>query len=403
MRKLDVVVEGSRMEIKFRAITGMTVTLILFSALIGMSNTPAVMTESIPTTEIIYSWHSGYAFPTPGIYVIATETNPVEMAQNYTNYSDYYRMLKEHATTEASTDDFISILISRGTKSSSGYGMGIESVEKMDYTFVLNANFTDSGPGVIVLTVITNPTALIPIGNLPTGEYSITLNIDNYRYDYFDGTWYYWYVGRETWTAAFKCSAGWITVKSHSVEMSIENITTPLGKDLSILMVAPMGALSSSSQIFDIYLYDSNYSLFSFWSQDKCFLCVLTSVPPGYNATLSWNLYCYDPATGKYFPPPPGNYYLVGAIMGCGHEPADVTPPILLKIDNFAITPIGGPHLRGDADLNGVVELTDFYIWRENYGKKSGECSLGAHPDFDENGLVEMPDFYVWRGNFGAT
>jgi len=389
------------MEIKFRAITGMVVTLILFSALVGMSSTPTVVTESIPTTEVFYG--DGCWLFERGIYVIATEMNPVEMYQDYTIRNDYYKMLKEHVTTEVSTEDFVSILVSQGLFPTGGYGLKIKSVEKTDYEFLLSADFTEPSPGCIVIQMLTNPIALIPIGKLSEGEYSITLHIDKYVVYCYDGMSRY-YMGTETWKATFKCSSGWITVTSSEVEMSIENKVTPLGEELSIFMVAPVGAFwLPDSQVFDVYLYDSNGSLFSFWSQDKCFLCVITSVPPGYNATLRWNLYCYDTVTGKYLPPPPGNYYLVGAIMGCGHEPADVTPPILLKIDNFAITPIGGPHLRGDADLNGVVELTDFYVWRENYGKKSDECSPGAHADFDDNGLVEMPDFYVWRGNFGAT
>jgi len=209
----------------------------------------------------------------------------------------------------------------------SGYGLKIESIEKTDYTFVLDATFTNPDPWDIVLQVLTNPTALIPIGNLPAGEYSITLYI---KYD--DMFW-----ETEKWTATFRCSAGWITVTGFEVEMPIENKTTVLGEEISIFMVALVGTELSSSQIFDTYLYNSNYSLFSRWSQDKVFLCVWTHVDPGYNKTLRWNLYRYD--GGKYFPPPPGNYYLIGALMGNG-EIRDVTPAILIKIDNSTITPI---------------------------------------------------------------
>jgi len=312
-----------------KAIVGIMTTLILFAGFVSVFNMKAVVAESIPTTEILYDWISGYSFPTPGVYVIATEINPVKMRQNYTIVNDYYKMLKEHVTTEANVEDFISILVSRGMFSTGGYGLEIRSIEKMNYAFVLSADFTDPPPGAILIQVITNPTALIPIGNLPAGEYSVTLYIDRYLG--------HEYMGTETWTATFKCSAGWITVKSHSVEMSIENKTTALGEEISIFMMAPMGTVSGSSQIFDIFLYDSNYSLFSFWSQDKVFLCVITAVGPGYNATLRWNLYRYDGR--NYFPPHPGDYYLVGAVKGIGTW--DVTPSILLRIDNSTITPIG--------------------------------------------------------------
>lgn len=224
--------EGSGVETRFRAIVGVMTTLILFAGLIGVSNTPAVAAESIPTTEIIYSWHSGYAFPTPGIYVIATETNPVEMYQDYTVINYYYKMLKEHVTTEANVGDFISILVSRGMFSTGGYGLEIESIEKMDYAFVLSANFTDPGRECYVIQVLTNPTALIPIGNLSAGEYSITLHIDRYMLCCFDGT--YRYIGTETWTAAFKCSAGSNVVVSNGFVLETDKAVYACGELVNI-------------------------------------------------------------------------------------------------------------------------------------------------------------------------
>lgn len=321
---------------KFRAV--MVVTLILFVGLIVVFNTLAGVAEPIPTTEVFYG--DGCQLFEEGIYVIATETNPVEMYQDYTVINDYYRMLKEHVTTETSVEDFISILVSRGICPTSGYGMKIKSIEKIDYAFVLSADFVDAGPEVIVLQVITDPIALIPVGNLPAGEYSITLYIDKYTDHYFDGTWYREYIGKETWTATFKCSAaGWITVTGPGVEMSIENKITPLGEDISILMVATDGGTFPDSQVFDVRLYDSDHNLFSFWSQDKCFLCVITSVRPGYSRTLRWNLYRYDLATGEYTPPPPGNYYLVGVVVGRWGIPELVTSELLITIDESTIMP----------------------------------------------------------------
>jgi len=57
----------------------------------------------------------------------------------------------------------------------------------------------------------------------------------------------------------------------------------------------------------------------------------------------------------------------------------------------------------GDADFSGYVEMADFFIWRENFGKHSGEWPSEVNPDFDSNGFVELADFYIWRENFGAT
>jgi len=284
-----------------------------------MLNT-STLAETISITEVFYG--DGCQLFEQGIYVIATETDPVEMYPNYTNVNAYYEMLKEHVTTETSVGVFISILVSQGIFIMTGYGLEILSIERIDYEFVLTANVRFYGTGYYY---VTNPIALIPIGDLSAGEYTIIL------YPQDEGG---------AWTATFSCSE-WITVTSSAVEMSIENKTTTLGEELSILMVAPIGAFwLPSTQVFDVYLYDSNYSLFSYWSQGKGFWTVMTSVPPGYTETLGWNLYHYDPSIGEFTPPPPGNYYLIGAIMASALGPADFTPPILIRIDESTITPI---------------------------------------------------------------
>jgi len=71
--------------------------------------------------------------------------------------------------------------------------------------------------------------------------------------------------------------------------------------------------------------------------------------------------------------------------------------------DNTFINGVVLIIIPGDADFSGLVDMEDFYIWRENFGKRSSQIPPGVYPDFDNNGLVEMPDFYIWRKNFGAT
>ena len=60
-------------------------------------------------------------------------------------------------------------------------------------------------------------------------------------------------------------------------------------------------------------------------------------------------------------------------------------------------------RIPGDANLDGLVELDDFYIWRENFGRTQGEWPPDEYPDFDDNGFVDLWDFYVWVENIGAT
>jgi len=57
----------------------------------------------------------------------------------------------------------------------------------------------------------------------------------------------------------------------------------------------------------------------------------------------------------------------------------------------------------GDADLSGFIELADFPVWANNFGKYSGEWSSDVDPDFDSNDFVELTDFHIWVKNFGAT
>jgi hypothetical protein len=71
--------------------------------------------------------------------------------------------------------------------------------------------------------------------------------------------------------------------------------------------------------------------------------------------------------------------------------------------DNTFINGVIEIRIPGDADLSGLVELDDFYLWAGNFGKTPNECPPGVYSDFDDNGLVEMLDFYVWTRHWGET
>ncbi len=150
-----------------------------------------------------------------------------------------------------------------------------------------------------------------------------------------------WKIRAESWWRQY---GDWITVRGREVEMTIENASVPLGEEISAFMLALTRCFHPDSQAFDLHLYDSNYSIFSYWSQDKYFLYFVWESAPGFSDTLRWNLYRYEHSTGEYIPPPPGDYYLVGSLVGfiwgVGKTAVSVTPPILIRIDNSTITPI---------------------------------------------------------------
>ena len=104
-------------------------------------------------------------------------------------------MLLESEKTQATDQDFISILLSRGDKPTGGYTIQIENfawLESYPVKFLFQVNFTDPGEGVMVTEALTNPLVLVPIGKLTTGEYNIEIPIAQYIHNIEeDGNPYY--------------------------------------------------------------------------------------------------------------------------------------------------------------------------------------------------------------------
>ena len=56
----------------------------------------------------------------------------------------------------------------------------------------------------------------------------------------------------------------------------------------------------------------------------------------------------------------------------------------------------GSSYLRGDANLDGVVDASDFNIWNGNkFTIQTGWCN----GDFNANGFVDISDFNIWNAN----
>jgi hypothetical protein len=133
--------------------------------------------------EVTYDHYGGVGLFDKGIQVIATDTDPtaLEVVDSFDVSNDYWRMLLESATLKASSEEFVSILISRGDLPTGGYLIQIESfawLESYPVVFRLDVDFIDPGEGVPVTEAFTNPIALIPVGHLDPGLYIVRAHID---------------------------------------------------------------------------------------------------------------------------------------------------------------------------------------------------------------------------------
>lgn len=84
----------------------------------------------------------------------------------------------------------------------------------------------------------------------------------------------------------------------------------------------------------------------------------------------------------------------IGFFRGTRYAISDLDLAILadtgLAIRNVTVIP-------GDANLDGIVNLADFNIFRAHFGQ-SGDFTKG---DFDDSGLVGLNDFSILKLNFG--
>jgi hypothetical protein len=128
----------------------------------------------------VYDYYGGVNLFREGIHVLATSQDPRTLVGEFGVTNDFWKMLLESETINATDQDFISILLSRGNKPTGGYDIQIESfswLESYPVKFLFQVNFTDPGEGVIVTQALTNPLVLVPIGKLTPGEYNIEVPI----------------------------------------------------------------------------------------------------------------------------------------------------------------------------------------------------------------------------------
>ena len=77
--------------------------------------------------------------------------------------------------------------------------------------------------------------------------------------------------------------------------------------------------------------------------------------------------------------------------------------PLLLPAQSQAILilPSGSsaiPQLPGDYDHNGIVDLGDFNLWKQQFG-----TTFNSLADGDGNGSVNLADYTLWRNHLGRS
>ena len=148
--------------------------------------------DFVVSGEIVYDQAGGVGLFEEGIHVIATEGDPTasEVMAGYEILNDYWAMLKDSSTVNASSEDFVSVLISRGDFPTGGYLIQIKYwfwQQSYHTVFRFPVDFTDPGEGVPVTEAFTNPIALIPVGRLDPGLYVVRAHIDRFIMT-FDGS-----------------------------------------------------------------------------------------------------------------------------------------------------------------------------------------------------------------------
>lgn len=140
-------------------------------------------TSTTTESNYVYDFSGGVGQISEGIHVIATKQDPRTLIGDYNNINDYWKMLIQTETTQATVQDFISIILSRGDKTSGGYTIQIENfawLESYPVKLLFQVNFTDPGKGVATTDALSNPLVLVPIGKLTPGEYHIEVPIAQY-------------------------------------------------------------------------------------------------------------------------------------------------------------------------------------------------------------------------------
>jgi len=80
-------------------------------------------------------------------------------------------------STKISEKDHVYLIISRGFLSTGGYTLVIDNIKRKGDIFYLKVIYVNPPPGAVVIQVITSPAAIVDLGILGKGEYSVVVDV----------------------------------------------------------------------------------------------------------------------------------------------------------------------------------------------------------------------------------
>src|SRR5207302_1075478 len=75
------------------------------------------------------------------------------------------------------------------------------------------------------------------------------------------------------------------------------------------------------------------------------------------------------------------------------------TPPPQATVQRGAVRAEQSPTVVGDINGDGIVDIRDYGIWRQQFG--ATDC--GNVADLNDDCIVDIRDYGIWRQNFGQT
>ena len=86
-------------------------------------------------------------------------------------------------------------------------------------------------------------------------------------------------------------------------------------------------------------------------------------------------------------------------VTGRPSEAAQATPQPQTTVQPGAGRTGRGPTLLGDINNDGLVDIRDYGIWRQQFG----QTNCGNPADLNADCLVDICDYGIWRAQFGQT